>query len=64
MNPEEASILDDILFMKKKADDILIRKSHDREDFECSCGWSCDPLEQLLDVHTACPDCGRELEDY
>lgn len=75
MNPEDTyqsarnwSILDDILFMKKKADDILIKESHNREDFECSCGWNGaypDIIEKLLkEFYTACPDCGHGFEDY
>ena len=68
MNPEDTSILDDILFMKQKADNILIKDSHNREEFQCACGWNGaypDVVEKLLtEYYTACPDCGHGFEDY
>ena len=68
MNRDETSILDDILFMKKKSDNILILESHNREEFKCVCGWNGaypDMVEKLLaEFYTACPDCGHGFEDY
>ena len=64
MNQDETSIMADILFMREKADDILIRESHDRVELKCSCGWNGIYPNHVVELMELCPDCGHQFEDY